>query len=377
MTLGEYTGVLNSAWYGGMTAVAGTTFLLLFGFNLVKGSINREKEFKTDKLIGSSPISKTSYVTGKWLSNFLYLSIAVTIMILATITAVLLNGKGTLSILEILIPFLTISIPTVGFISALTLLIENNDFLNGAGATALYFIFALSAITLSVRPDTALDLTGIDLMRESMSNSIAAQYPEFEGVIKGFAYTDSAQGLKKFTWQGLELTAQNLGSRLPILISTITALIASTISFDRFKHKEGILSLIELQNLRKNRNITGKLYQRISSKIGRVPNYLVSASLSETSFVQIAKSEIQFLYRDRPKWWYLASITAFITCSIAPMGTLKSLILPIILLLPTPIWSKLGVKEKKHKTEKLAFQKDNGLKLLKASTQQEYCPEKS
>ena len=81
---GEYTGELTSTWLAGMTTVIGTVVFLLFGFSFVKGAVTRDCETGVGELIAASSVSTPQYLVGKWLSNFVVLAAATTVLMAAT-----------------------------------------------------------------------------------------------------------------------------------------------------------------------------------------------------------------------------------------------------------------------------------------------------
>ncbi len=74
MRVNDSRGVFNSAWIGGLMALVATTFLSLAGFYVVKNTIERDRLTRVGEILASTPMSKTLYVMGKAISNFVVLA---------------------------------------------------------------------------------------------------------------------------------------------------------------------------------------------------------------------------------------------------------------------------------------------------------------
>src|SRR5512140_565404 len=92
LELGAYRGEYNSAWVGAMMSLIATFFLGWFGFYLVKGSVNRDRETGVGQIMATTPLTRPLYVIGKWLSNFAVLMAMVTVLALAGIIIQFLQG---------------------------------------------------------------------------------------------------------------------------------------------------------------------------------------------------------------------------------------------------------------------------------------------
>jgi len=78
LALGPWRGVYNSAWIGTVFGILTVILLPLFGYFLIKNTIERDRLTRVGQIIATTPISKPAYILGKWLSN------------LATLTSMLL-----------------------------------------------------------------------------------------------------------------------------------------------------------------------------------------------------------------------------------------------------------------------------------------------
>ena len=147
LILGDYRGVLNSAWIGAQMTLVLTVFLSLFGFYLVKNSIERDTQTGVGQIIATTPISRPAYLIGKWLSHFLLLGVMVAILAAAALVMQLFGREAALDPWALLAPFLLVALPCMGFIAGLAVLFESIPFLRGGLGNVIYFFLWMAVIT--------------------------------------------------------------------------------------------------------------------------------------------------------------------------------------------------------------------------------------
>lgn len=366
---GQYTGVPTAAWYGGMVMGIGTTMLLFVGFPLVKGSLGRDRRTNIAELVGVSPISSAQYLLGKWLSNIAVLSIATGVLALATTVAFLADGTGTFNVIALWLPFVLVTLPSMWLVSAVAVCFETFKPLRGTAGTALYFITAIGAISVSLIAATPVDITGIAILRNSMETAIATQYPTFEGPIRSFAYTSTEGAVETFHWAGLGITLQTLGTRLPIVALSVSLLGLASVAFDRFDESPGWIHTHFARWIGgdSSKDNSSETLQDNPSHAPTEPVTLASAGTREFAVRQILAAEFRMAVRGQRRLWYLGCLAGFVATAVAPLNSLGTLVVPIVLLLMLPVWSNLGVREQFHRTEELVFITSKPMRLLAMS----------
>jgi hypothetical protein len=366
---GTYTGVPTAAWYGGLVAGIGTTVLLLFGYPLVSGSLHRDRTTNVAELVATAPLSNSSYLVGKWASNLALLAVVTTLLFGATAGSFLLQGTGPFDPIAIVTPFVVLTLPTMAVVAAAGVCFETLRPLRGTGGTVLYFVLAVVGVIISVPPQSPLDLTGLVALRQSMATSIAAQYPGFEGPFAAFAYTDSQTGLQSFRWAGLSVVPAVV-SRLPVLAVGAGLLAVSVVSFDRFDETKGW----SLGGLRRGGTPDETASASPSPLTTSSPSAGQDGSVSlppvtATRFAvgRALAAEFKMAVRGHRRLWYVGWLAALIGTAVAPLDALQSLVVPVALLVPLPVWSSLGAREQIHRTEELVFATSNPLRLLAVS----------
>ena len=366
----QYTGVPTAAWYGGMVMGIGTTVLLLAGFPLVKGSLARDRKTDVAALVGTSPIPDWQYILGKWVSNFAVLCIATAVLALATTVAFVIGGTGALNPIPLWLPFLFVTVPTMGFVAAATISFEAIGFLRGTAGTVLYFLIVLGAISASLVGSVPIDLTGIAILRDSMSTAIATQYPAFEGPIRSFAYTSTVGAVKTFRWAGLAVTPRTVGSRLSIVALTVGFLGVASVAFDRFDDSSSRMSSLLRRRApdewTESPDTTG---QETVSPPQPAPDIdsLSPGRPGKLGFIRVLGAELRMALRGHRRLWYFACISGLVATAVVPPQPLRAVVIPLVLLLALPVWSALGLREQSYDTEELVFIASNPIRLLSVS----------
>ena len=364
-----YTGTPTAAWYGGLVAAIGTTVLLLFGYPLVNGSIRRDRTTNVAELVATAPISDSSYLVGKWTSNFALLTVVTALLFGATAGSFLLQGTGPFDVLAMGSPFALVTLPSMAVVAAAGVCFETLRPLRGTGGTALYFALALAGVIISVPPQSPVDLTGLVVLRESMAASITAQYPGFEGPIVAFAYTDSQAGLQSFRWSGLSVVPA-LVSRVPIFAIVVGMLALSVFSFDRFDESRGwslggLLRSDDSAETAPDSSTTSVV--NVSSANSHDADSLSPVTTSGFGLARAFTAEFKMAVRGHRRLWYAGWVAAFVGTAVAPVGDLQSLVVPLALLLALPVWSQLGAREEIYRTQELVFVSSDPLRLLAVS----------
>ncbi len=427
---GAYTGEPTAAWFAGMTTVIGTTVFFLFGYSLVAGSVERDRETGVGALVASSPVSNAAYLLGKWASNALTLVVMVGVLALSTAVAFLIGGTAGFDAWAFASPFLLIAVPAMGLVAAAAVCFETIGPLRGTLGTAVYFVLALVVFTVGIVPGGPLDVVGLSVVRDSMARSIAAQYPAFDATAVGFAYTDDPGSVDAFRWDGIAWTPARLATRAPIVLATAGLLAVATVLFDRFDDAAG-WSLPRLRvrtggsdadagssagagvgdaaepeattdaiaaggstghSASARRAGTGAADARTGSATSAAPSGsgasdaqsgsdasdaqpesaapsvdLAPVTRDGVPFGRVALAELRLALRGRPRWWYAACVGAFLATALASVGAVRGVVVPAALLLPLPVWSSLGARERIHRTAELVFVGSAPVRLLAAT----------
>ncbi|QLH77812.1 hypothetical protein HZS55_11100 [Halosimplex rubrum] len=363
---GDYTGVPTAEWFGGFAAVVATTLLVLGGFSLVRGPLARDRAEGIAPLVATSPVGDATYLVGRWLGYVAVLAAVTAALALATVAGFALHGTGPLSLWDLVGPFALLTLPTMALVAAVAVCFEAVAPLARTLGTAVYVFGALLVVSLvSVAPVPVFDLLGIAVVRDSMLADLPVDVSGLDRLTFRIAPPTEAA---RFTYHGIDWGVVELGSRLPILAAAALSLGVATLAFDRLGAAPGL-----------------------SGPVSRVPNPLArdrdDAPTEATDAVatdrpdgaddpatttvdrldrldpgtprlldpRVVLAELRLGLRGHRRLWYVAVVAALGAQIAAPLGTVRGLVAPLALLLPLAIWSGLGVRERRHRTEALVF----------------------
>ena len=353
----RYRGEFNSAWIGTMTVLVTNTFLGLFGFYLVSDCIQRDIRTGVGQIIATTPVSRATYLIGKWISNFMVLSVLVLILAAAAVIMVLFQSEAALDLGALLMPFLAVALPNIALIAALAVVFETVPWLRGAVGNAGYFFLWLSVVIASFLGGMALpflkDPMGVNLFRTSLVAGAKAAFPD--EAISGLMGLQTSLGgtqFRVFNWPGLDWTPGIVGGQWLWAAIGLGLILLSAVWFARFDPaREGLR-----RPQAKPREAKEAEPRRKAPRIA-LPSLspLVSRLAQVNPFLGVLFAELRMLLNGRRWWWWLVIAGLNIAILINPLSAVKQYLLPIAWLWPLPIWSEMGNRERKNNTYQMVF----------------------
>lgn len=361
--LDEYRGVYNSAWLGCVMTLVASTFLSLFGFYIVKNSIQRDQQTRVGRILATTPMTKNFYTVAKTISNFAVLASMVAVTALAAVAMQFLKAEDPqVHLWQLLSPFLLFALPAMAVTGALAVLFETIPGLRGGiGNVAYFFLWtALLAVPIgTLDKDKAIsngayfsDVTGVVSVMSQMRADLRRVHPEYNG---GSALTigDTAT-TKKFLWTGLRLSPVAYLSRLTsLLMALFIALVAATF-FHRFD------PALEW-SLKKSRAVTPPAAANGDAAALTMPQTFSSARLTPmpraaaVTFPGIVLAELKLMLKGHRWWWYAVAAGLFIASVASPLDATREGIAVVALIWPILIWSQMGTREAGFNTGSLIF----------------------
>jgi len=360
-----YRGVYDSAWIGAMVAMLTGIFLALTGFYVVNDTIKRDDQTRVGQIIATTPLGNSTYTLGNTLCNFMVLSTMNAIIFLTAIGMQLVRGEDlTINLWALMAPFLGLVLPVMFLVSAVAVMFETRPVLRGGvGNVAYAFIWMFSLPLLS----ESVDLFGINTILSSMGAAGLARYPEIahNSFILGYGGGfPMGRTLATFTWDGIRWTTQILQTRLLLVgLATGIALLAS-VRFSRFdparetgKTTEPPLDVLDVKE---------------------VDEYTVPPL--QVQLKPLGEEELRFRFgpmllaecrlilgelRDVPvfgRYGYSVAGALIVAGLLLPLDVARGMMLPLAWLLPVLIWSKLGTRETRYRTDQLVFSSANILR---------------
>ncbi|MGG3799800.1 ABC transporter permease [Metabacillus fastidiosus] len=346
-----YRGIYNSAWIGVSMALSVSSFLSLVGFYLVKNTIDRDIQSGVGQIIASTPLKKSVYMFGKFISNFLVLLSIVFISFCMSIFMQWIRREDNKIIIEdLFLPYLFVVIPVISVVASFALLFESSSILRGKVGNVIYFF--LWSLFLQVEFTLELGSVSISslLSNEIIYNAIKTQYQQLfpasmAKVEDGIVALN--EPLNTFKWHGINWAIEIFTSRiLWILLSLFLIIIASWVfkGFDDFKVK------------RKD------WWERRRKKLEPINNWnhltkmmLLSPIQIKYSFLYHIKSELTLLLNRQPIWWYIIASVFIVASLLAPMPITREYLSVMSWLWPLFIWSSMGIRETRFHTSEIIF----------------------
>ncbi|MEH6945083.1 hypothetical protein [Bacillus sp. JJ722] len=356
--LDEYRGIYNSAWVGGSVAISTTLFLTLFGFYLVKNSIQRDERSGVGQIIASTSVKKLHYLIGKAISNYAVLFIIVGIVILVAIIMQLARGEEMrVELWSLLSPFLIMTLPTMSVVAVLAVLFETRQELNGGLGNVIYFILFLIYCTGSIYMTF-----GPNVITSSMIKELTSIKPDFSGSYSiGILVPDAP--LELFEWSGVEWTGALLLQQLSLFLFALLLILVAVLLFHGFRNEAGR----ERWKRRKSSKISTSanilidfdnagidLEGKYECVVSRVHVSTLTPATVHDSFLSIVHAEWRLMMKSASLGWYVVAGILFILCLVFPVTTsLQWMIWPVAWIWPLLLWSGMGSRETRYQTQYL------------------------
>jgi hypothetical protein len=354
--INDYRGIYNSAWMGASLALLNVSFLPLICFYLIKGSLEYDRTQHVGELIAASPVSKSSYLLGKWLSNLCLMLGMLLGMSLTVIFVQLWHGEDyAINILQLVLPQILYVVPILVVVAAMAILFECIPWLRGGVGNIVYFflwcfslvqmMFGVSGVA-TIHKQMLADFYSISAgylpenTAESVAKSAAESLPESVNI----GITVAQRPLDTFVWQGLDYSDV---SGLPILLTLMVALAMLVIAnylFDRFKQASS-------NHKTTQQNITEKAL----STLLLPGNWIFNVLTQHFAFTRLVRQEFLLISRGWPVWWYAVIIGLVVAQLLVPEGILRGALLPASWLLCVLALSPLGQRESQFDTQQLIF----------------------
>jgi len=351
--LTNYRGVFNSAWIGALMTITGTLTLSIAGFYLVKNSISRDRITGVGQILAATPVSRLQYLTAKFISNFLVLALMMAILEAAAVVMYFLYGAGYgLNLLDMVLPYLFLSLPVMVFVAAMAVLFESIHLLSGSVGNILYLFLIESVLVFSIIEISMIDLVGIQYFLESARLAALTTYPGAQlGVLVGFVAFDEnlSKTVITFPWHGFQWTKEILQERLIWTGLGLATVFVAVPFFDRFDRTK--IFRRKKREMKKTVDTTLITQTEIS-----VPAYKeVAAPAVGFNYLSLLNVELKLMLKGYHWLWYIAVIAAVVTQLTVPYEAARVFSVSAAMILPIACWSAMGTRETRYNTAQLLY----------------------
>ena len=363
MAIGDHRGLYNSAYLGSLMALLISPFLSLAGFYLVKNAIDRDIQTRVGQILATTTLSKPLYTIGKTISNFAVLAVMVAVMGVAAVAMQFIRAEDlTLHLGQLVMPLIFISLPVMLVVAALAILFEAIPWLRGGLGNVLYFFLWISALSAPLaRLDKGVhgayyDLFGTGALVPSISAACEAAFPGSDktGLNLGINVKDSGKfwDMTTFRWDGLDWTRDIMVSRLCWLGVGLGLALLAAVFFRRFdparersKQKSKASKLPAPPEVTEDRVVPDAVHTATLHPLTKPPRF---------SFLFMVRAELRLALHGISLWWYLVAVGLFAAGLFTPVPVSRGFLIAAWIW-PLLIWSAMGTRETRLRTDQLVF----------------------
>jgi hypothetical protein len=353
----EYRGVYTSGWIGTLVAMVITCFLSLVGFYIVKNSVDRDRSTGVGQILAATPVSKTSYAFGKFLSNFAVLSSMVAVLAIAALVMQFCVAEDrSINLGALLSPFLLLALPAMALTAVFALVFEMVPLLRGGlGNIAWFFvwIFGLAAPLLSGR--RWLDPMGMVAVMDSLGAQARRYVPGYHG---GMSFQidigQHLQVVQAWRWPGIAWNFQSILLRVMWFAVACAIAPLAALFFDRFD------SAKSKSKIGSEKKLAAPALQPLAAAPASYPAAVVHltplvASARANGFGRLVVAELRLALQGYRWWWYAVALGLLVAQLAAPLTASYGPILAASWLWPVLMWSAMGARESRFATSALLF----------------------
>jgi len=260
-------------------------------------------------------------------------------------------------------PFVLLTLPVLFMTSAVAVFFETMPVLRGGmGNIAFVFIWGglLGANFGHKQTEIYNDPLGTGIVLPDMLRACAAQISGFDpvkaGVSMGINVQTEAVRLTTFTWNGIQWSAQHVMWRLEWVLLGLGIAAVAAIPFDRFDTAGSLKLPKSRRSRRKEREEIApssglsvgdvRLTPLDRDAVSARPGAMVLGAMIFAEWKLIAKGL---------RWWYAGPLGLTVAALVAPLPSVRAIVLPLAWFWPVLLWSKLGTREATYNTEPVFF----------------------
>ncbi len=357
MNAGGYRGVDNSAYAGTVTALAGSLWLMIGGFYVVRGAITRDEQAGVGQVLAATPLRSAGYLVGKFLSNLMVLGSMAAVLAVTALALQLARGESAaVRPGALLLPYVLLTLPVLAITAAAAVLFETVPVLRGGlGNVAWFFFWIFAAIAGGGAP-----LGGLGTVAASMRQAMAAQHRRSAAEFS-LGFTKLDHPLRTFSWAGLHPAAGFVLARLVLILVAAGLAALPALWFGRF----------DPARVRGRRAATGPAGVRPAgvSPVGEGQADVGQGGRAARSYRplptpargrsglaagRLLAGEVRILVQGVSRWWWLvaAGLTVLSLAVpgdlVRPAGASTALLLSAAWIWPVLIWSRLGTQRREN-----------------------------
>ncbi|MFD5466903.1 hypothetical protein ACFWIQ_29355 [Kitasatospora sp. NPDC127059] len=341
---GRYT----SGYVGTVTALGGAVWLSLAGFGIARGTIGRDERSGVGGLLAATPLSRTGYLAGKFVSNLLLFGSMLLALAGTALAVQLLKGDSDqVDVVRLLLPYVLITLPLLAAVAGCAVLFDTVPGLRGGLGAAVWFTVWL-VVVLGAQAGGGPDLLGMRRITASIREVLAAGGRPVDGVEFGVGLTADDRVLGTFDWPGLgpgEAFGPAATGVLLVGAAVGTALLGA-LWFRRFdgapaRRGIGAAGAVAPGGPGGASGPGGSAAVSPPGPVfGSAPARLTALQQGRIGYDALL-GELRILVRGQRLWWAGAAVLAVAAAGVAPDGPSHA-VLPFAMLWPMLLWARMG-----------------------------------
>jgi ABC-type multidrug transport system permease subunit len=354
MRVSEHRGVYTSGWIGTMVALVAGCFVSLAGFYMVKSAVDRDRATGVGQILAATPLTKLSYLLGKWFSNTAVLLAQVAILAVAAGIMFALVGESQFNLWALLSPFLLLSLPMMALTGALALVFETVPVLRSGAGNVIFFFAWSSGLAVPIASGLHwFDPLGIVAVVDSIVPAARAAIPGYVDSFSLRATTDPIQVARGLRWEGVQWTPAGVLLRVGWIAVAFLMVLVAAVAFDRF-------GSARTRRVRNPRPVAGEppAPRAATADVHLTP---LPARASRPAFLRLFTAELRLALQGYRWWWYAVALGLLVAQCAAPMEVARGPLLAVSWIWPLLAWSAMGVREVRYATGQVIFSSAHNL----------------
>ena len=370
LNMGGSRPIYNSAWIGLAVAALMTEFFPLFGFYLVKNTLERDRRTGVGEIIATTPLSKPMYTLGKWLSNMAVFGAVIAVTFLTSLVLQFVRAEEfAVNLWQLAAPFLLLILPELAFIAALAVLFESINWLRGGFGNLVYYVVYGTAVLLG-------NLQGISSVWPSVYAACSASLAQCKTGRQIDIGGEPLLNLLTFRYDGINWTAEIVWPRLAWIAVSVAVALLAAFFFHRFDPvkigktlfadlvgwlKPKVLAFVteprpapsEEQNAIAEPATLGT--GEATSPVPTSPQHPATRTGGAALYARMLAAELRLTFKGMGWLWYVVAAGIIISALFVPLDIARLVVLPLAMVWPVLVWSSLGVREVQHRTAPIIF----------------------
>ena len=335
-------------------------FVSLTGFYIVKNSVDRDRSTGVGQILAATPLSKSAYAFGKFLSNFAVLTGMLAVLALCALAMQFVVAEDPrIDLWALFAPFLLLALPVMALTAAIALFFEMVPVLRGGVGNVIWFFAWSFSIALPILSGVPwLDPMGMFTVMESLSAAARRYVPGYHGGMAfqiDFGQIHVAQNL---LWPGLTWTSNLILPRLMWFAAAVLLAFFAALVFDRFDATRPGSFAVRKRKVKATAASAASL--AVDSSL--VPPHPAAVHLTALSkdargsgFHRLFAAELRLALQGFRWWWYAVAAGLLIAQLASPLTISRGPLLGVAWIWPLLAWSAMGSRESRFGTRALLF----------------------